>query len=177
MALITSISNLLIPATILVVLFYGFLRKVPVYDTFIEGAKDGILTVFQILPTLIGLMVAVAVLRASGALDLLVSLLRPLVSRLGFPAELLPLSLMRLFSSSGATGLALDLFGTYGPDSFIGRLASVMLCCTETVFYTLSLYYMRVGVKKTRYTLPCALLANIAGIAASLVLVVILFGK
>ena len=124
-----------------------------------------------ILPTLVGLLVAVGVLRASGFLDLVSGLLKNLLKGTDFPTELLPLVIVRLFSNSAATGLALDLFKAHGPDSVQGLLASLFLSSTETVFYTMSIYFMSVKIKKTRYTLPGALLATLAGIVASVVLV------
>lgn len=177
MRLITYFSDLIIPVTFFVIIVFGYAKKVDIYDTFIEGAKDGIHTVFGILPTLIGLMTAVAILRASGALDFLVMLLRPAADAVGFPAEVIPLGLMRLVSSSAATGIVLDLFQSFGPDSFIGRVASTMMGCTETVFYTMSVYFMSVNIKNTRYTLAGALIANVVGIGASFAIILWLFGK
>ena len=121
----------------------------------------------QILPTLVGLMVAVGVLRASGFLDFLAGVLGGLTEKIHFPPELLPLAIVRMFSASAATGLALDVFKEYGTDSYVGLAASIMMGCTETVFYTMSIYFMTAKVKKTRYTLPGALLATVAGIAVS----------
>lgn len=150
--------------------------KRPVYDDFVEGAKEGAKTVFGIMPTLVGLMVAVGVLRASGFLEALSDVLGPVTEAFGFPSQLVPVALVKLFSSSAATGLALDIFKQYGPDSSLGMAASLMLSCTETVFYTMSVYFLAVKVKKTRYTLPGALLTTAVGIAASLVFVKYLSG-
>lgn len=176
MRILLYISDLLVPVTFLIIILYGCKKKVPLYDTFIEGAKEGIDTVFHIMPTLIGLMVAVGILRSSGLLEILVSFFQPLLNRVGFPGEVLPLGLMRLVSSSAATGIALDLFQTFGPDSFIGRVASVMLGCTETVFYTMSVYFMSVNIKNTRYTLSGALFANVVGIIAAFLITASIFG-
>lgn len=161
-------SDLIIPITFAGILLYALSRKVPVYDSFIDGAKEGFVTVLNILPTIIGLMVAVGMLRASGALDLLSRLIAPVTERLGYPTEAVPLTLMRLVSSSASTGLLLDLFEKHGPDSFLGRFVSVMMSCTETVIYTMSVYFMSVKITKTRHTLTGALVANFAGIVASL---------
>lgn len=177
MRLLAIFSDLVIPVTILVIILFGYMKGVKVYDVFIEGAEDGIKTVFTILPTLIGLMAAVNVLRVSGVLELIVRLISPAADAIGFPAEIVPLCLMRLVSSSAATGLLTDIFSKYGPDSFSGRVASVMMSCTETVFYTMSLYFMHVKVKKTGYTLPTALLANAAGVAAAFFAVIAIFGR
>ena len=175
MSILLPISDFLIPVTILFIVVFGCLQRVDIYEVFLEGAKEGLQTVIDILPTLIGLVMAVEVVRAGGLLDLMVELFRPLSNAVGFPAELAPLSIVRLVSSSAATGLLTDLFAHYGPDSYLGRVASVMMSCTETVFYTMSLYFLSVGIKKTRWTLPCALLANIVGIAAAVWLVDLVF--
>ncbi len=167
MDIFTYISNLIVPTIIVLIVAYGVLEKVKVYDEFVKGAKKGFQTVVQIMPTLIGLMVAVGILRASGFLEFLSDILGKLTDHIGFPSQLAPLAIVRLFSSSAATGLLLDLFKEYGTDSRIGLIASIMMCCTETVFYTMSVYFMAAKVKKTRYTLTGALLATLAGIAAS----------
>ena len=126
------------------------------------------------MPTLIGLMVAVGVLRASGFLQAVGRLFGGLAGKVGFPSELVPLVFVKMFSSSAATGLVLDIFEQYGPDSRTGLLTSVMMSCTETCFYTMSVYYMAAKVKKTRWTLPGALLATAVGIMASMVIVMYL---
>ena len=140
------------------------------YEDFIKGAKDGFRTVIQIMPTLVGLMVAVGVLRASGFLNAVGKLFGGLTDKIGFPSDLVPLVFVKMFSSSAATGLVLDIFKTYGPDSYIGMITSIMMSCTETIFYTMSVYFLAAKVTKTRHTLPGALLATIAGIAASVIL-------
>ena len=141
-----------------------------VYEDFIKGAKDGFRTVIQIMPTLVGLMVAVGVLRASGFLNAVGKLFGGLTDKIGFPSDLVPLVFVKMFSSSAATGLVLDIFKTYGTDSYIGMITSIMMSCTETIFYTMSVYFLAAKVTKTRHTLPGALLATIAGIAASVIL-------
>ena len=170
MKLISLVSELMMPLVIVYILAFGYSRKIDVYETFIEGAKEGFGTVIDILPTLIGLMMSIGILRASGALDIMIRLVQPLADRLGFPAEALPLTLMRLVSSSASTGILLDIFENYGPDSFIGRFVSVMMSCTETVLYTMSVYFMSVRITKTRYTLAGALAANAAGVVSALAL-------
>lgn len=155
---------------ILGIVAYGVAKGVKVYDTFIQGAREGFLTVIRIMPTLIGLMVAVGILRASGFLDFLAEGIGRITAAIGFPGELVPLSLVKMFSSSAATGLLLDLYKKFGTDSFIGLVASISMSCTETIFYTMSVYFMTAKITKTRYTLPGALLATIAGLAASVVL-------
>lgn len=167
MSFLLSISNLIVPSMILGIVTYGITTGVNVYDEFIKGAKKGFGTVIKIMPTLIGLMMAVGILRASGFLDFLSELIGKVTSHIGFPSQLVPLAIVRMFSSSAATGLVLDLFKEYGTDSRIGLIASVMMCCTETIFYTMSVYFMTAKIKKTRYTLTGALIATLAGIIAS----------
>ncbi len=158
---------MIVPIMIFLIVTYGILEKVKVYDEFINGAKKGMHTVVGIAPTLIGLMTAVGILRASGFLEILADLLGTITSYIGFPSQLMPLAIVRMFSSSAATSLALDIFKEYGTDSRVGLIASVMMSCTESVFYTMSVYFLTVNIKKTRYTLPGALIATLAGIIAS----------
>lgn len=167
---LANISNIIIPVVIFYVVAEGLAAKKNVYEDFVKGATDGFHTVIHIMPTLIGLMVAVGILRASGFLDLLGGLFRGVTDRLGLPSQLMPLIFIRMFSSSAATGLALDLFGRYGTDTYIGMLTSLLLCCTETVFYTMSLYYLAAKVTKTRWTLAGALVATFAGVVASVII-------
>ena len=167
MELLMYITDFIVPAVILLIVAYGVSEKVKVYDEFVRGAKKGFYTVIKIMPTLIGLMVAVGILRASGFLGFLARVLGKLTDYIGFPSQLVPLAIVRMFSSSAATGLVLDLFKEYGTDSRIGLIASIMMSCTETIFYTMSVYFMAAKVKKTRYTLTGALLATLAGIVAS----------
>ena len=176
MKIMMYISDMILPLMFVGTILFGLSKGVKIYDVFIEGAKGGFKTVLGIMPTLIGLMVAVGVIRASGALDLIVGLVKPITSRLGFPAEALPLTFMRLVSSSASTGLLLDIYKSHGPDSFIGRFVSVMMSCTETVFYTMSVYFMSVKITKTRYTLAGALLANVAGVLVSIWITIVFFG-
>lgn len=171
MKLLLYVSDFIVPAVILGIVMYGLMQNVNVYDEFIKGAKNGFLTVIKIMPTLTGLMVAVGILRASGFLEFLGKLLGQFTSYIGFPGELVPLAIVRMFSSSAATGLILDIFKQYGTDSQIGLIASIMMSCTETIFYTMSVYFMAVKVKKTRYTLAGAIVATLAGIVASVWLV------
>lgn len=165
--MMTVVSGLIIPAVILGVVVYGMIAKVTVYDTFIYGAKKGFTTVVQIMPTLIGLFVAVGILRASGFLDFIAVILEKLLGGLGFPTELVPVALVKMFSSSAATGLLLDIYREYGVDSQLGMMASIMLSSTETIFYTMSVYFMSVKITKTRWTLAGALVATLAGVMAS----------
>jgi spore maturation protein B len=167
---LTNLSNIMIPVVIFYIVAYGVCAGRNVYEDFIKGAKDGFHTVIQIMPTLIGLMVAVGVLRGSGFLDFLSGCFGGITERFGFSSELIPLLLVKMFSSSAATGLALDIFKNHGPDSLIGLTASIMMSCTETIFYTMSVYFMAAKVTKTRYTLKGALLSTLVGLIASVVL-------
>lgn len=168
MKIILYMSDLIMPVIFVGIILYGILNKVDIYDTFIEGAAEGAKTVIHIFPTLVGLMVAVGILRDSSALDLICNTIAPLTERIGFPTEAMPLTLMRLVSSSASRGLLLDIFKNFGPDSYLGRFVSVMMSCTETVFYTMSVYFMSVKITKTRYTLAGALIANFAAVIFSL---------
>ena len=163
-------SDLIVPFLILGIVIYGISMNVDVYDTFIKGARSGFLTVIKIMPTLIGLMVAVGILRASGFLEYISGLLGRVTQYVGFPGELVPLTVVKMFSSSAATGLLLDIFREYGKDSRVGLIASISMSCTETIFYTMSVYFMTAKVTKTRYTFAGALVATFAGLAASVVL-------
>ena len=149
MKLFLYLSDFIVPLMIFGIICYGITMKIPVYDTFVKGAKDGFLTVIKIMPTMVGLMVT---------------------QYIGFPGELVPLTIVKMFSSSAATGLLLDVYKEYGTDSYLGLVASISMSCTETIFYTMSVYFMTAKVTKTRYTLPGALLATLAGLAASVVL-------
>lgn len=167
MKFLIYLSNFMIPLLLFYVLGYGLLSRRDIYRDFLEGARDGLKTVAELGPTLIGLMTAVGVLRASGFLDFMGNCLGRMTGALGLPPELLPLSVVRMFSSSAATGLLLDIFKEFGTDSALGLMAGIMLSATESVFYCMSVYFGSVKIQKTGYTLPGALLATAAGVAAS----------
>ncbi len=169
--MLMRLSGLVIPALIFYIVLNGVLNKIDVYDAFVKGAMEGLKTVVTVLPTLVGLMIGVGVLRASGFLTMLAGLFGGLAERAGIGPEFMPLVFIKMFSSSAATGLVLDIFEEYGPDSRTGLLTSIMMSCTETCFYTMSVYYMAAKVKRTRWTLPGALLATGVGIVASIVMV------
>ncbi len=168
---ITCFSNMIIPLLIFYVVGYGILSKRDIYSDFLEGAEDGLKTVAGLAPALIGLLTAVGILRASGFLEFVGNILSGITSAIGLPAQLVPLALIRMFSSSAAAGLLLDIFKKFGADSSTGLMAGIMLCSTESVFYCISIYYGSAKIKKTRYTLPGALLATIAGAAAAVCIV------
>ena len=164
------LSNTIIPLLIFYIVGTGLLQKQNIYEEFIHGAEDGFRTVIKIMPTLIGLMVAVGILRASGLLDAVSSVFSNIISSKMIPGEIIPVFVVRLFSNSAATGLVLDIFKKYGTDSMLGFISSIMVSSTETVFYTMSVYFMSVNIKKTRWTLSGAMLATIAGTIASVLL-------
>lgn len=170
MKFLIFVSNAIIPLLIFYIVAYGLSRKQNIYDDFIKGAADGFKTVIGIMPTLVGLMVAVGVLRASGFLTFLSQLLAGLMSFVHFPGELVPVTIVKMFSSSAATGLLIDIYKEFGPDSALGTMASIMMSSTETIFYTMSVYFMAAHVQKSRYTLAGALFATLAGVIASVVL-------
>lgn len=170
MRILMYISDAIIPILVFVILVHGLINHCKVYEDFLEGAKDGFQTVISILPTLVGLMCGVGVLRASGFLTDMAEILGRVIPESIFPSTLIPVAIVKMFSSSAATGLVLDIFKEYGPDSLYGKMVSLMGCCTETIFYTMSVYFMSVRVSKTRWTLAGSLVATVAGIMASVVL-------
>lgn len=176
MKLISMISSFMIPLILFYIIGYGLLNREKVYDIFIEGVKEGFKIVIGIAPTLVGLMVAVGVIRASGALDMVAKLLNPIGELLKIPAQVLPVILVRLFSTSAANGLVFDLFKEYGTDSNIGLIASIVMSCTESIFYIMSVYFLSVKVKKTRWTLAGGLIATLAGVAASVIIANMMLG-
>ncbi|UTR09573.1 spore maturation protein [Evansella sp. LMS18] len=175
MAWITAVSVWLIPLIIATVLVAGTLKRVPTYETFVEGAKEGVKMSFSIIPYLVGMMVAISVFRESGAMEFFVSLFRPVLEMAGVPAEIVPLALIRPLSGTGALGMTSDLIATHGPDSFIGRLASTMQGSTDTTFYVLTVYFGAVGIKKMGDALKVGLIADVIGITASIIIVSLVF--
>ncbi len=170
MKLILMLSSFMIPLIIFYMIGYGILNREKVYDIFIDGVKEGFRIVVGIAPALVGLMVAVGVVRNSGALELLARLLTPIGNLLRIPAEIIPLILVRLFSTSAANGLVFDIFKEYGTDSQMGLLASIIMSCTESIFYIMSVYFLSVKVKKTRWTFAGGMLATLAGVVASVII-------
>lgn len=152
--------ELFMPVFIAVVIVFGLVKKVPLFDAFIVGAKDGVKTLASIAPTLVGLIVAVNMLKASGAMDLICNAVTPLADTLGFPKEIVPMVLLRPVSGGGSTALLTGIYKDYGPDSFAGQVASVLAGSTETTFYAIAVYFGSVKVKKIRHTLAAALAAD-----------------
>ena len=176
MELFSTISLWLIPILIGTILLHGTWKNVPTYESFVEGGKEGIKIAISIIPFLVGMLVAISVFRASGALEFLVNLLRPALEFVGIPPEIVPLALLRPVSGNAALGVTSDLIATYGPDSFIGRLASVMQGSTDTTFYILTVYFGAVGIKKMGDSLKIGLIADAIGIGVSIVIVTFIFG-
>lgn len=174
---ISLISIWLIPLLIVFILLYGTAKRVPTYETFVEGAKEGFGMAISIIPYLVGMLVAISVFRASGAMDFFINLLKPALQAIGVPTEIVPLAFIRPISGTGALGMTSDLIATYGPDSFIGRLASTMQGSTDTTFYVLTVYFGAVGIKKMGDALKVGLLADLVGIIASIIIVTLVFGS
>lgn len=165
------------PCIIAFVTVYGLIKKVPVFDAFVSGARQGMQTVYNIAPTLIGLIVAVSMLKASGALQKLSEVISPVTDMVGFPSELLPMCLLRPVSGGGSTALLNQVLTDYGADSFIGRVASCIAGSTETTFYAITVYFGAVNIKKIRHTLFAALMADLTAIIMSVVCVSLFFGQ
>lgn len=157
----------LVPVLIAGILIYGLVKKVNVFDSFIQGAKEGLHTAVNLLPALVALMVAVTMFKASGALDILTYSLDPLTGNLGIPKEALPLALLRPISGSGSLAMLETILAQYGPDSLIGRVACILQGSTETTFYTIAVYYGAVGIKNTRHTVFAAMAGDFAGLVAA----------
>ena len=171
MNFILFISNAIIPILIFYIIAHGLLNKQDIYSDFITGASEGIKIVVNLVPTLIGLMIAVGILSSSGFLTFLADILENTTEIIGLPAAVFPTALVKIFSSSAANGLVIDLFKEYGPDSYEGFLGSVILASTETVFYTMSVYFIAAKVTKTKWTLAGALIRTLAGVLASIITV------
>ncbi|WP_077618651.1 spore maturation protein [Bacillus sinesaloumensis] len=176
MTIINSISLWLIPVIIGFILLYGTFKRIPTYETFVEGGKEGIKISFSIIPFLVGMLVSISIFRASGAMEFFINLIRPALEFVGFPAEVAPLAIIRPISGTAALGMTTDLIATYGPDSFIGRLAATMQGSTDTTLYILTVYFGAVGIKKMGDALKVGLLADLVGIIASIVVVTLIFG-
>lgn len=157
-----ELGNYALPMMIFLIIGYGLCQKTPVFDVFLSGAKEGLGTMLNLVPTLVGLITAVIMFQASGVMDWLTVLTKPLASGVGLPAEVIPLMLIHPVSGGGATAVLSDLFQRFGPDSTVGRIASVMCGSDETTLYAVTVYYGSVGIQSTRHTLPVALLADLA---------------
>lgn len=169
MKLMSFISNLAMPIIILIVVIYGISKKNKIFDDFLDGAKEGLGIVLSIFPTLVGLFVAIGALKSSGVLNIIINFLLPLLNVFKFPAEIMPLAILRPISGSSSIAIATDIMKTYGVDSNLGMIASTIMGSTETTLYTIAIYTSSLKIKKTRFVLFAALIADIVGIVTSVV--------
>lgn len=163
--------EMIMPAFAAIIIIFAFIRRVPVFDTFIAGAREGFMTLYQIAPTILGLVFAVSLLRTSGAIDVICAAIAPAAQKLGFPVEVVPMAMLRPVSGSGSTALLISVFEDCGPDSFAGKVASVLAGSSETTFYATAMYFGSVGVKKIRHTLVAAIAADLTAMMISAVTV------
>ncbi|MGP9042244.1 spore maturation protein [Cytobacillus kochii] len=175
MEIVSLISLWFIPVLIGFILVYATFKKVPTYESFVEGGKDGVKIAISIIPFLVGMMVAIAIFRASGALEYFLDFIRPLFVAIGIPADVVPLAIIRPISGNAALGMTTDLIAEHGPDSLIGRMASVIQGSTDTTFYVLTVYFGAVGIKKMGDALKVGLLADLAGFIAAILIVLLVF--
>lgn len=177
MVYVTTISTYIIPLFILIVLIIATTKRLPTYELFVEGGKEGIEMAFSLLPFLLGMIVAIAILRSSGALEAFITLITPLLIWIGVPPDIVPLALIRPISGTAALGMTAELTQHHGPESFIGRLAATMQGSTDTTLYILTVYFGIVGIKKMRYALKVGLLSDLVGITVSIIIVKLVFGS
>lgn len=173
---VSVVSAWAIPVLIVLIPLYAAYRKVPVYESFVEGAKDGFDTAVKIIPHLVGMMVAIGVFRASGAMELFIGWLRPMLVHLGVPGEVLPLAILRPLTGSGSLAYTADLIGQHGPDSLIGRIAATIQGSTDTTLYVLTVYFGAVGIRNGRYALKVGLFSDLVGFVAAVAVCLIVFG-
>jgi spore maturation protein B len=174
--IVTLLSAWAIPAMVVFIPLYAMYRKVPAYESFVEGAKDGFDTAIRIIPHLVGMMVAISVFRASGAMDMLTGWLKPLLSSLGVPTEVLPLAFLRPISGAGSLAFTTDLIAQFGPDSLIGRIAATIQGSTDTTLYVITVYFGAIGIRKAGYALKVGLISDLVGFIASIVVCLLVFG-
>lgn len=173
---VTFASNLVIPLMITAICIAGYIKKVKIYEMFIEGAKEGVVVAVRLIPFLVGMFMAIGIFRESGALSMLTRILSPVGRQLGMPEELLPLAFIRPLSGTGALEVTIDLIRRYGPDSAIGRMASTMQASSETTLYIITVYFGAVGIKKTRHSLIAGLLADLVAFLSSVAIWRIIMG-
>lgn len=171
-----QISNYIIPLIILTILLYATYKKIPTYEKFVEGGKEGVSLAISLLPFLLGMIVSISIFRASGALDAFVSFIEPVLNFLHIPSEIVPLAITRPISGTASLGVVTDIIKNEGPDSFIGRLASTMQGSTDTTLYILTVYFGAVGIKRMGDALKIGLIADLIGIIVSIIIVYLLFG-
>jgi spore maturation protein B len=170
------ISAWAIPVIIVFIPLYAAYRKVPVYESFVEGAKEGFDTAVKIIPHLVGMMVAISIFRASGALDMLMDWMRPFFNYIGVPTEVLPLAILRPITGAGSLAFTTDLIEQFGPDSMIGRIASTVQGSTDTTLYVITVYFGAIGIRKAGYALKVGLISDLVGFVASIVICFMVFG-
>lgn len=168
-------STYVIPFLIALIIFFGILKKINIFDCFLDGAKEGLMSTFSIAPSIIGLITAVSMLTASGALDVFSKFLSPVTSLFKIPSEVIPLMFLKPISGSGSLAIINSIFSNVGPDSFAGRIASVLMSSTETTFYAITVYFGSIRIKNIRYTVKSALLIDLIGFFVSIISVKILF--
>jgi spore maturation protein B len=174
-AFVNMISAWIIPIIIVFIPLFAAYRKVPVYESFVDGAKDGFDTAIRIIPHLVGMMVAISVFRASGAMDLMIGWVRPLCEWLGIPSEVLPLAILRPITGAGSLAFTTDLMQQFGPDSMIGRIASTIQGSTDTTLYVITVYFGAIGIRKASYALKVGLISDAVGFAASILICYLVF--
>lgn len=175
--IMTKISNYAVPLIIMLIPAYAFfVKKVSVYEVFCEGAKEGVVIAVKLIPFLVGMLTAIGMLRHSGAITMFTDFVAPIFSPLGVPPDVLPIAILRPISSGAATGALAELFKTFGPDSFVGMMASIITNSTDTTLYILAVYFGSVGIKKYRHALAAGLIADLAGITSAIVVTHLLFG-
>ena len=162
-----AISLWAVPVLLVVIPLIGLIRKVKVFDVFIEGAREGFDVAIKIIPFLVGILVAIGMFRGSGAMDLLNAALKPIATATGFPGELIPLAILRSLTGGGSLAFTTDLIKVHGPDSLLGRMAATMYGSSETTFYVLAVYFGAIGVRKTRHAVPAALIADVVAAIAT----------
>lgn len=165
----------IIPILICSIVIYGMLKKVKVYECFIEGAKEGVKLCFNIYPYILAMLLAVGVFRESGALTLFINIIRPVVRMIGLPPEVVPLVMVKPLSGSGAQGIFMDILNQYGADTYIGLIASIIIGSTETIFYTLTIYFGAINIKKIRHTLWAAIMADLTAVIVAVIVAKIMF--
>ncbi len=169
-------SAFVLPCIIVGFPLYGMLKKVPVYEVFVDGAKEGFNVAVMIIPYLIAILFAIGMFRASGALDFLVDGLRPMLGLIGIPAEVIPMGIIRPLTGSGSAAIVLDMIGQFGEDSILVKMAATMFGSTETTFYVIAVYFGAVSIKKTRHAVPAGLIADVFAMIAAVYVVLLLFG-
>ncbi len=169
------ISKIILPIFIIIIVFYGVKKKINVYDTFLEGAKEGLMTTFSIFPAVIAMIFAINIFLDSNVLGFIIKLLTPMIGKVSIPLEIIPMAILRPISGTASLAIMNDIFKSFGPDSFIGRLASILQGCTDTTIYVIALYFGSVKITKIRHALWGGLFADLVGIIMAVVLTNLFF--